>query len=334
MIGLKWVFKLKRDATGKVVKHKAKLVAKGYAQEQEVDFGEIFAPVTRLEMVRLLLALAAKYAWQVHHLDVKTAFLNREINEEVYVAQPEEYMQKGSEHMVYKLSKALYGLRQAPRAWYAKLRTCLENLGFNRFPYEHGAYTKREGNDFLIVGIYVDDLLVTGNSVAVIENFKREMGYQFEMSDLGKLTYYLGIEVNHGPGYIELKQSGYARKILEKTGMSEYNSTRIPMDSKEPITKEKVEGGELIDATQYKSMIGGLCYLVHTRPDIAYAVGVVSRYMEKPTKLHQNAAKRILRYIKGTVDFGLVYTKTSGNNVIIGFSDSDLAGRLDDRHST
>lgn len=195
VIGLKWIFKIKRDTDGRVLKHKARIVAKGYVQKQGVDFEEIFAPVTRLETVRMLLALAANRGWEVHHLDVKTAFLNGEIMEEVYVAQPEGFIQKGREHLVYRLVKALYGLRQAPRAWYAKLSKCLEELGFERCPYEHAVYTKRSDGQVLIIAVYVDDLLITGTSVAAINNFKIQMNKKFEMSDLGKLSHYLGIEV-------------------------------------------------------------------------------------------------------------------------------------------
>ncbi|MDV3180562.1 MAG: reverse transcriptase domain-containing protein, partial [Candidatus Phytoplasma australasiaticum] len=184
----------------------------------------------------------------------------------------------------------------------------------------------------LVVAVYVDDLLITSTSSDVIEVFKSQMKARFEMSDLGKLSYYLGIEVVQGEGFIELKQGGYARKILEKAGMADCNPTKYPMDPKEQLSRD--EPGKLVDATNYKSMVGGLRYLVHTRPDIAYSVGVVSRYMEKPTKKHLDAVKRILRYIKGTIQYGLVYSKDSGNNILTGFSDSDLGGQVDDRKST
>ncbi|KAL8094205.1 hypothetical protein AgCh_035908 [Apium graveolens] len=258
MIGLKWIFKLKKDVAGNIVKHKARLVAKGYAQEQGVDYEEVFAPVTSLETVRLLLALAAKNSWQVLHMDVKTAFLNGEIAEDVFIAQPED-MQR-------------------------------------------------------------------------IEEFKKQMGRKFKMMDLGKLSYYLRIEVRQEAEYIELKQSGYAEKLLEKVGMNDCNPTKYPMDPKEQISKD--EKGRPVDATAYKSIVGGLRYLVNTRPDIAFSVGVVSRYMECPTMIHLSAVKRILRYVKGTLQYGLIYAQNSGNNVITRFSDSDLGGVIDDRRST
>lgn len=184
----------------------------------------------------------------------------------------------------------------------------------------------------LIIGVYVDDLLVTGLSIGIIKEFKRQMSNKFDMSDMGKLSYYLGIEEEQGEGYIELKQKGYAKRILEKAGMSECNPTKYPMDPKECINKD--EGGRPVDATLFKSMIGGLRYLIHTRPDIAYSVGIVSRFMEKPTIMHLNAAKHILRYMRGTLDLGLVYTKNSENTVLSGYSDSDLAGHVEDRKST
>lgn len=322
----------KKNTEGDIVKHKARLVAKGYVQRQGVDFEEVFAPVTRLETVRLLLALAAENRWEIHHLDVKSAFLNGDLQEDVYVQQPEGFVKQGKEHMVYKLVKALYGLRQAPRAWYDKLNKCLVSLGFTKCPYEHAVYTKREKEEVVIVGVYVDDLLITGTSLAVIQHFKNQMSTKFDMSDLGKLSHYLGIEVMQNKECIELKQTAYAKKVLEKSGMAECKSTRYPMEP--AIQLHKDEDGTPVDPTMFKSIVGGLRYLVHTRPDIAFAVGIVSRYMERPTEMHFNVVKRILRYLKGTLDYGLVYSRGNKNNMLSGYSDSDLGGQIDDRKST
>lgn len=331
-IGLKWVYKLKRDNNGKIIKHKARLVAKVYVQKQGIDFEEVFAPVTRLETVKLLLALAAKNSWEVHHLDVKSAFLNGDLEETVYVSQPKGFVQKNKEHMVYRLVKALYGLRQAPRAWYAKLNKCLESLGFTKCPYEHAVYTKREGDEALIIGVYVDDMLITGTNVAIINKFKTEMSEQFEMSDLGKLSYYLGLEVEQEKDCTKIRQSTYARKLLEKAGLSECNPSKYPMELKVQLDKDVK--GKSVDPTMFRSIVGGLRYLVHTRPDIAFSVGMVSRFMERPTVLHFNAVKKILRYVKGTVEYGLSYRKGAGNYILSGYSDSDLGGSLEDRRST
>src|SRR3954470_17464440 len=181
-IGLKWVYKLKKDTQGAIVKYKARLVAKGYVQRQGVDYEEVFAPVARLETVRLLLTLAAQEDWKVHHMDVKSAFLNGDLTEEVYVEQPLGYEKKGEEQKVYKLKKALYGLKQAPRAWSAKLDQSMVSLGFKRCPLEHAVYTKNSKGSNLLVGVYVDDLIITGDSAQEIEVFKAQKKKKFSMS--------------------------------------------------------------------------------------------------------------------------------------------------------
>ncbi|WVZ57967.1 hypothetical protein U9M48_008291 [Paspalum notatum var. saurae] len=196
-ISLKWVYKVKRDERGEVVRHKARLVARGFVQREDVDFNEVFAPVARMESVRLLLALAATRGWNVHHMDVKSAFLNGDLKEEVYVKQPPGYVVNGQEHRVLRLRKALYGLRQAPRAWNQKLDTVLKEMEFKRCESEHALYTRRAEHGQLVVGVYVDDLVITGASKKEIEAFKAQMKKTFRMSDLGLLTYYLGIEVEH-----------------------------------------------------------------------------------------------------------------------------------------
>lgn len=331
-IGLKWVFKLKKNSEGEVVKHKARLVAKGYVQKKGIDFDEVFAPVARLDTVRLMLAMAANRGWQVHHLDVKSAFLHRELEEEVYVSQPEGYVVKGREQYVLKLSKALYGLRQAPRAWNVRLDRSLKKLKFRRCVSEQAVYIRGEGKNAIILGVYVDDLIVTGENPTEINEFKKQMTSEFEMSDLGLLSYYLGIEVGQYKDFTTVKQSCYAKKILEEFGMSQCNATKFPMDLGTKLHSDK--GGKPVDATQYRRVIGCLRYLLHTRPDLAYSVGVASRFMEKPTTMHMNAVKQILRYLKGTVELGLVYTQGGSEDVLVGYSDSDVGGDLVGRRST
>lgn len=205
-------------------------------------------------------------------------------------------------------------------------------MGFIKCPHEHTVYIRHEGNESLIVGVYVDDILVTRTKLVNIEKFKKEMSDEFDMSNLGKLSYYLGIEVRHERGYIELNQAAYARKILDKAGMTNCNSVRYPMEPKVKIHKD--ESGKAVNPSEFKSIVEGLRYLVHTRPDIAYTVGVVSSFMERPTMLHLNAVKRILRYIWGTIDYGLHYARGKGNYILSGYSDSDHAGNLEDRKST
>jgi hypothetical protein len=266
-IGMKWVFKVKRDPTGAVVKHKARLVVKGYSQCQGVDFDEVFAPVVRMETVRLLLALIAHSKWEVHHMDVKSAFLNGVLTEEVYVHQPHGFVIVKDASKVLKLDKALYGLRQAPRAWNAKLDTTLVSLGFTRCSLEHGVYRRGNTDSFLLVGVYVDDLVITGSKTSDVVGFKAQMKQMFEMSDLGLLIYYLGIEVQQQQGEITLTQAAYAGKILERAGLSNCNPCNTPMEQR--LLLKKVVDGNTVDATEYRSLIGSLRYLVNTRPDIA-----------------------------------------------------------------
>ncbi|PWA75384.1 ribonuclease H-like domain, Reverse transcriptase, RNA-dependent DNA polymerase [Artemisia annua] len=330
-IGLKWVYKTKRDAQGKIIKYKARLVAKGYVQEQGIDFDEVFAPVARIETVRLILALAAYHGWQVHHLDVKSAFLHGELKEEVYVTQPEGFIQQGNLGKVYKLTKALYGLRQAPRAWNVKLDKTLKSLDFKKCNLEQAVYTKRSKNSTLIVGVYVDDLIITGTPKKEIDLFKSQMENKFEMSDLGLLAYYLGIEVTQIGGEITIKQTGYVNKILKETNMTDSNDTKIPLD---PGTKlVKAEDGNPVDATYYRSLIGSLRYLLHTRPDLSYSVGLLSRFMQEPKDHHLKAVKQVIRYIKGTKEHGIIYKKEGGCK-ITGYSDSSYGINTDQGKGT
>ena len=332
-IGLKWVFKLKKDAAGNTIRHKARLVAKGYVQRRGIDFDEVFAPVARLETVRLLIAVAAQEGWEIHHLDVKSAFLNGELEEEVYVVQTPGFEQKESEEKVFKLRKALYGLRQAPRAWNIKLDRSLISLGFVRSPLEHAVYVRSSGGARLLVGVYVDDLVVTGSNIDEVKKFKKQMLDLFSMSDLGLLSYYLGIEVKQSEEGIKLSQTSYASKILEKTGMLQSNTCQVPMEQR--LKLRKSGEGKKVDATYYRSVVGSLRYLVNTRPDLAYSVGIVSRYMECPTSQHLAAVKQILRYIRGTLNLGCSYVRKSSQELnLLGYSDSDHAGDTDDCKST
>lgn len=332
-IGLKWVFKVKRDERGAVAKHKARLVVKGYAQRHGIDYDEVFAPVARLDSVRLLLALAAHEGWQVHHMDVKSAFLNGDLQEVVYVQQPEGFISAGNEGKVLKLRKALYGLHQAPRAWYAKLDATLASLGFTRSASEPAIYTRGDSGKRLVVGVYVDDLVITGNRSDDIDSFKAEMARAFRMSDLGLLHYYLGIEVKQSTEGISLSQGAYAAKILEKSGMAGCNPCHVPMEQRLKLSKSSTE--PLVDATAYRSIVGSLRYLVNTRPDLAFAVGYVSRFLAEPHEDHLVAVKHILRYVAGTSNWGLWYgRKEEVQANLTGFSDSDFAGDVDTRKST
>ena len=208
---MKWVYRTKLNANGSINKYKARLVVKGYAQIFGVDYSDTFAPVARLDTIRLLLAIAAQKGWKVFQLDVKSAFLNGVLPEEVYVDQPEGFVKQGEEDKVYLLKKALYGLKQAPRAWYSRIDDHLLSLGFIKSLSEVTLYIKHKSNDFLIVSLYVDDLLVTGNNEGLVEEFKQEMMQVFEMTDLGLMTYFLGMEIKQSQNEVFICQKKYAK---------------------------------------------------------------------------------------------------------------------------
>jgi hypothetical protein len=331
-IGVKWVYKKKMNAQGEIERYKARLVAKGYRQKAGIDYDEVFAPVARMETIRLLISQAAQFKWPIYQMDVKSAFLNGVLEEEVYVEQPPGYMKAGHESSVLKLKKALYGLKQAPRAWNTRIDTYLKKNGFIQCPYEHAVYVKNPGEgNLLFVALYVDDLIYMGNNEKMVEGFKEVMKKEFEMTDLGLMKYFLGLEVRQGKTGILVSQEAYAKEILKRSKMNESNSVATPMELGTKLSK--FEGGERVDASKYRSLVGSLRYLTCTRPDISYSVGVVSRFMEEPKHAHWKAMKRILRYIKGTVSLGLFYSESSEFK-LKGYSDSDWCGDVDDRKST
>lgn len=331
VIGVKWVFKTKLNERGEIDKFKARLVAKGYHQKYGVDFHEVFAPVARWDTIRMILGLAAKRGWKVHQLGVKSAFLHGELNEDVYVEQPKGFEKRGEEHKVYKLKRALYGLKQAPRAWYSRIEGYFEREGFERCYCEHTLFVKSERDSILIVSLYVDDLIYTGNSAAMMESFKESTMKEFSMTDLGVMKYFLGVEVVQGEEGIFITQQKYAKEILRRYGMEGCNSVKNPVVPGHKLTR--AGSGEAVDPTTFKQLVGSLRYLTVTRPDLIYSVNLISRYMEAPTEQHMLAAKRVLSYVQGTTDFGIQYKK-GGEEKLAGFVDSDYAGDSDDRRST
>jgi transposase InsO family protein len=305
IIGVKWVFRTKLNADCSINKYKARLVVKGYAQIFGVDYSDTFAPVSRLDTIRLVLAIAAQKGWKVFQLDVKSAFLNGDLQEEIYVEQPEGFVVQGGEDKVYLLKKALYGLKQASRAWYSKINDHLLSIGFVKSLSESTLYVKHKGKNSLIISLYVDDLLVTGNDTRLIEEFKQEMMQAFEMTDLGLMTFFLGIEIKHNENDVFIYQKKYAKEILKKFQMEECKTVSTPMNQKENLSKE--DGFDKVDEGYYRSLIGCLMYLTATRPDILFAVSILSRFMHCASEMHLKAAKRILRYIKGTIDYGVKF---------------------------
>ncbi|CAL1391443.1 unnamed protein product [Linum trigynum] len=329
---LKWIFRTKLTETGAIDKFKARLVVKGCSQKYGIDYTEVFAPVARWDTIRTLLAFAAFHGYEVYQLDVKSAFLYGELAEDVYVEQPQGFEVAGEDSKVYKLKKALYGLKQAPRAWYSRIETYLIKKGFERSCYEHTLFIKRAGEDILIVSIYVDDLLYTSSSNGLITEFKEAMQAEFEMTDLGRMRYFLGVEVTQSQAGIFICQQKYAREVLERFNLQHCSHAHNPIVPGVKLTK--AGDGVLVNSTDYKRLVGSLLYITATRPDLMFVVCLLSRFMEMPTRQHMLAAKRVLRYIKGTMQFGIWYKRKQEEESLVGYTDSDYAGDADDRKST
>eukprot|EP00253_Pinus_taeda_P032282 PITA_32282 len=294
VIGVKWVYKTKSNAEGKIERHKARLVVKGYKQLYGRDYEETFAPVARMETVRAVLSIAAQNKWKVYQMDVKSTFLNGVLIEEVYIEQPLGYVKKGQEHKVCKLKKALYGMKQAPRAWYSRIDSYLQENGFEKCEGEPTVYIKKKDGKLLIVVLYVDDVIFTGNNVYLIENFKAVMKEEFEMIDMGLLRYFLGIEVDQNENGIFISQAKYVNEVLDRFNMQECKTAITPTLMGLKLSKE--DNSKDFDPSLYKSIVGSLMYLTATRSDIMFAVSLISRFMERPKEAHWQAAKRILSH--------------------------------------
>ena len=257
-----------------------------------IDFEEVFSHMARAESIWIIIAMAAQFKWKLHYLDVKLAFLNGYIEEDIYVDQPEGFIKRGKESYVLKLRKALYGLRQAPWAWNSKLDDTLKSMGFIRSINDQAVYTWNKKESKLWVGVYVDDLIITGSNPEEIDSFKISMKDKFEMTDFGLLNSYLGIQVIQEEDEIKMCQINYALKILNMFNMSNSNISKMPMECRLKLNRDG-EGSE-VEYTLFRRIIGCLRYLTLTRPDLIYSVSYLSRFMSKPYSNHMTAAKRIL----------------------------------------
>nr|GEY19460.1 hypothetical protein [Tanacetum cinerariifolium] len=321
----------KHDEEQTVIRNKSRLVMRGYRQEEGIDFKESFALVARMEAIRIFLAYDAHKSFSMFQMDVKTAFLHGSLKEDVYVCQPEGFIDVDHPSHVYKLKKALYGLKQAPRAWYDELSMFLLQNHFFKGTINPTLFIRCFYDDIFVVQVYVDDIIFGSTHPRYIQLFSDLMKSRFEMSMMGEMMFFLGLQVNQSPCGIFINQSKYVLEILKKYGMESYDPVGTPMEIKDKL--DLYQNGTPVDATRYHSMIGALMYLTFSRPNIVYATCLSAQYQAKPTEKHLKEVKRIFRYLQGTVNTGLWYTKDSGFE-LTGFSDADYVGCKDTFKST
>ncbi|KAH9684587.1 hypothetical protein KPL70_013604 [Citrus sinensis] len=342
-IGNKWVYTKKQGSPNQTTpRYKARLVAKGFAQKEGIDYNEVFSPVVKHTSIRILLALVAEYELELAQLDVKTAFLHRDLEEEIYMIQPCGFKVAGKENHVCRLIKSLYGLKQSPRKWYKRFDQFIQGQKFTRSEHDHFVYFRRlPDGTFIYLLLYVDDMLIASKNRDEIERLKKQLASEFEMKDLGDAQRILGMEIRRDKknGSVWLTQKSYLKKVLERFGMDD--KTKPVCTPLAPHFKlsssscpKSQEERDYMARFPYASAVGSFMYaMVCTRPDISQAVSMVSRYMHNPGKNQWLAVKWILRYLYGTVGAGLLFKKDCGQQCV-GYCDSDFAGDLDKRRST
>lgn len=335
-ITCKWVFKIKSGPDGAIQRYKARLVARGCAQRKGIDYQETFSPVVRYPSIRFLIALAAEYDLEIDQMDAVTAFLHGELKEDIFMTQPQLF--EDGTPRVCKLKKSLYGLKQASRVWNKKLDASLKNFGMTCSRVDSCIYYRVNGNEMLIVAVYVDDLMIFSNDSEMKNKLKQSLMNEFKMKDIGKAQYILGIRITRDSKSISIDQSQYIRDVLDKFGMSDCNPVTTPVDVNQKLTldmspKDEMDRREM-SKVPYQEAVGSLLYAAQvTRPDIQFAVSSVSRYNNDPGKPHWLAVKRIMRFLKGTIDYKLTYRKGFMCD-LKGFCDADWASDATDRRST
>ena len=340
-IGCKWVFKIKRKADGSVDRYKMRLVAKGFSQKPGIDFEETFAPVAKFATIRALLSVAAHYDLEIHQMDVRTAFLNGDLEQDIYMKQPEGFVASGKESLVCKLRKSLYGLRQASRAWYDKIHHALVDMGFQVLSADTCVYQLRKDSLYVLVALYVDDLLLLANSLDGLSALKKDLSTRFSMTDLGEAHYILGIQIDRDRAArtLSISQREYVHKVLQRFGMLDSKPAATPLPTSVQLTKADSPLPNMVpDAAfirQYQSAVGALMYaMLGTRPDLAFAVASLSQFSSNPGQPHWDAIKHVLRHLRGTTDYRLTYGSGAGANLLFeGYCDSDWGSSKDDRRS-
>uniref|UniRef100_A0A2N9F3Y6 Retrovirus-related Pol polyprotein from transposon TNT 1-94 n=1 Tax=Fagus sylvatica TaxID=28930 RepID=A0A2N9F3Y6_FAGSY len=339
-IGCKWVFKTKKDSLGNIERYKARLVAKGFTQKEGIDYTETFSPVSKKDSLRIILALVAHFDLELQQMDVKTAFLNGDLEEEVYMKQPEGFPSSDGEHLVCKLKKSIYGLKQASRQWYLKFHNVISSFGFVENIMDQCIYQKVSGSKICFLVLYVDDILLATNDKGLLHEVKQFLSKNFDMKDMGEASYVIGIKIHRDrfQGILGLSQETYINKVLKRFRMNDCSPSVAPIVKGDRFNLNQCPKNDLereqMKNIPYASAVGSLMYAqVCTRPDIAFAVGMLGRYQSDPGLDHWRAAKKVMRYLQGTKDYMLMYRRTD-NLEVIGYSDSDFAGCIDSRKST
>ncbi|CAM8946174.1 unnamed protein product [Rhodiola kirilowii] len=331
-IGSKWVFRVKRHSDGTIERYKARLVARGFSQEEGLDYNETFAPVVKMTTVRTVIALAASKNWPLFQLDVDNAFLHGALDEEVYMSFPPGfYKQEKQLGLVCKLNKSIYGLKQAPRQWFSRFSDALLAYGFQQSSNDHSLFTYNHNGEFLILLVYVDDVVITGTSTNLIDSVKAFIHSEFKIKDLGHLKYFLGIEVARSSSGIFINQRKYVLDILSEVGLLACKPRTTPMDTKQKLALSTAD--KLPDPTEYRKIVGKLVYLHITRPDIAFAVHILSQFLAAPTTEHLQAATRVLGFLKAAPAQGLFYP-AGAPLCLEAFCDADWASCPISRRST
>ncbi|WJZ86739.1 hypothetical protein VitviT2T_006171 [Vitis vinifera] len=333
LVGCRWIYTVKYKVDGSIERFKARLVAKGYTQTYGIDYTKTFAPVAKINTVRVLLSLAANLDWPLQQFDVKNVFLHGELSKEVYMDLPPGCMVSEKQcQKVCKLKKSLYGLKQSPRTWFGRFTKSMRAFGYRQSNSDHTLFLKKQHGKITTLIVYVDDMVVTRNDPEERKALQNYLSREFEMKDLGPLKYFLGIEVSRSSEGIFLSKKKYALDLLQETGMLGCQPVNTPI---EEGLKLCVEPNQVsTDKGRYQRLVGRLMYLAHTRPDLAYALSVVSQYMHNPGEQHMNAIMRILRYLKNAPGKGILFAKNVDHQSIEVYTDADWVGAVDDRRST
>lgn len=321
-LSCRWVFRLKYNADGTLERHKARLVVCGNHQTEGIDYTETFAPVAKMVTVRTFLQQAVSLDWEVFQMDVHNAFLHGDLDEEVYMQFPPGF-RTDDKTKVCRLRKSLYGLKQAPRCWFAKLETALVDYGFKKNVKDYSLFIYEHGTDRIHVLVYVDDLIITGNSKPVIDQFKEYLCSCFRMKDLGILRYLLGIEVARSPAGMYLCQRKYSLDIIAETGLMGAKPVSFPLEQNHKLLRD--EGEPMTDPFRYRRLVGRLIYLATTRPELSYAIHVLSQFMNNPKAPHWDAALRVVRYLKNSPGQGILL-KASTELTVSAWCDSYWGG--------